>query len=97
MRSKIREALGDMPQIDEVKNLLQNKSKVDFYIFSTILHELIAFIFAVFDYYICLRIIQILSDTHKESANFFGQYTCKRFQDWNQIVKDYEKNNLFLA
>ncbi|XP_046913345.2 CDK5 regulatory subunit-associated protein 3 [Dermatophagoides farinae] len=76
IRNKIRLAIQDMPQIDEVRELLQRN---------------------VFDYYVCQRIIEILKNTDKSSKNIFGQYTSKRFQDWQEICKIYEKDNVYLA
>lgn len=51
----------------------------------------------VFDYHVCKRIVEILKNTDKDSKNIFGQYTSKRLLDWQEIVKLYEKDNLFLG
>lgn len=51
----------------------------------------------MFDYYVCKRIVEILKNTDKNSKNIFGQYTSKRFLDWQEIVKLYEKDNIFLG
>ncbi|UXI18417.1 hypothetical protein NH340_JMT04360 [Sarcoptes scabiei] len=76
IRSKIKLAIVDMPQIDEVEDLLRKN---------------------VFDYYVCQRVLEILKKTDRSSKNIFGQYTSKRFQDWQEILKLYEKDNIYLA
>ncbi len=53
--------------------------------------------FSVFDYYVCKRIVEILKKTDKDSKNIFGQYTSKRLLDWQEIVKLYEKDNVYLG
>lgn len=57
----------------------------------------ILFFHSVFDYYVCKHIIEILKNTDKSSKNIFGQYTSKRFQDWQEILKLYQKDNVFLG
>ena len=49
------------------------------------------------NYFQCLRIIEILKETEKESKNFFGSYGSQRMKDWQQIVKLYENDNIYLA
>lgn len=51
----------------------------------------------VFDYYVCKHIVEILKKTDKSSKNIFGQYTSQRMIDWQEIVKLYEKDNVFLG
>ena len=49
------------------------------------------------NYFHCLKIIEILKETEKESKNFFGSYGSQRMKDWQQIVKMYEGDNIYLA
>ncbi|XP_076813551.1 CDK5 regulatory subunit-associated protein 3-like [Clavelina lepadiformis] len=50
-----------------------------------------------FHYFKCLKIVNVLKDTEKDSKNIFGMYSSKRMKDWQEIVKLYEKENLHLA
>merc|ERR1712029_824080 len=43
------------------------------------------------------KIIDILKETEKDSKNFFGSYGSQRMKDWQQIVKMYEGDNIYLA
>ena len=49
------------------------------------------------NYFHCLKIVDILKDTEKDSKNFFGSYGSQRMKDWQQIVKMYESDNIYLA
>ena len=49
------------------------------------------------NYFHCLKIVDILKDTEKDSKNFFGSYGSQRMKDWQQIIKMYEENNIYLA
>ncbi|CAB3362430.1 Hypothetical predicted protein [Cloeon dipterum] len=49
------------------------------------------------DYWGCKGVIDVLRETEKDSKNFLGQYGSRRMKDWQEIVKSYEKDNLFLA
>lgn len=49
------------------------------------------------NYFHCQQIIEILKTTEKDSKNIFGSYTSQRMKDWNQVLKSYEKDNLFIA
>jgi len=49
------------------------------------------------NYFHCLKIIDILKETEKDSKNFFGQYGSKRMKDWKQIVSDYEADSIYLS
>jgi hypothetical protein len=35
--------------------------------------------------------------TNSEAKNFFGQYTNKIFKEWDDILKSYQHDNIFLA
>lgn len=49
------------------------------------------------NYFHCLKIIDILKETEKDTKNLFGRYGSKRMKDWQDVVKSYEKENLYLA
>lgn len=49
-------------------------------------------------YFNCLRIVEILKETEKDTRGFFGQYGSRRMNDWLKIVSAYQKDqNLYLA
>ncbi|CAF1226820.1 unnamed protein product [Adineta ricciae] len=49
------------------------------------------------DYFCCLKIVEILKETEKESKNMFGMYSSQRMKDWRTIVSNYEKNSVYLV
>lgn len=49
------------------------------------------------NYFHCLKIVDFLKDTEKDSKNFFGSYGSQRMKDWQQIVKMYQGDNIYLA
>jgi len=49
------------------------------------------------NYYHCLRIIEILKETEKDSKNLFGWYGSQRMKDWQEVVKLYANKNVGLA
>lgn len=49
------------------------------------------------NYFHCLRIVDILKETEAESKNIFGRYSSQRMKDWQEIVKLYEKENIYLG
>lgn len=49
------------------------------------------------NYYHCKEIIQILEQTEKDTRGIFGTYRSQRMKDWLQIVRLYEKDNVYLA
>ena len=49
------------------------------------------------NYFTCLKIVEFLKDTEKDSKNFFGSYGSQRMKDWQQIVKLYQGDNIYLA
>jgi hypothetical protein len=49
-------------------------------------------------YFDCPKIFELLKQANESDAkNIFGQYTSKRMKDWSDIMKQYEKDNIFLA
>lgn len=49
------------------------------------------------NYFHCLEIVNILKSTSAGEKNIFGQYSSQKMKDWNDIVKIYEKDGMFLA
>lgn len=49
------------------------------------------------NYYTCKQIVEILKQTEADSKNIFGYYSSQRMKDWQEIVKAYEKDNVYLA
>lgn len=48
-------------------------------------------------YFNCLKIVEILKETEKNSKNIFGMYSSQRMKDWNNVISLYQKNNIYLA
>ena len=38
------------------------------------------------NYYHCLKIVDILKETEKDSKNLFGFYGSQRMKDWQEVV-----------
>lgn len=49
------------------------------------------------NYFHCIKIIEILKETEADSRNLFGRYGSQRMKDWQDVVKSYERENLYLA
>ncbi|XP_075166512.1 CDK5RAP3 protein homolog isoform X2 [Haematobia irritans] len=49
------------------------------------------------NYYHCKEIIDILKQTEKDTKGLFGSYGSKRMKDWQEIVRLYEKDSIYLA
>lgn len=49
------------------------------------------------NYFHCQQIIDILKTTEADSKNVFGRYGSQRMKDWQEILKLYEKDSLYLA
>lgn len=49
------------------------------------------------NYFHCLKIVEILKETEADSKNLFGRYGSQRMRDWQEIVKLYERDNIYLA
>jgi len=49
------------------------------------------------NYFHCLKIVEFLKETEKDSKNFFGSYGSQRMKDWQQICKLYQGDNIYLA
>ncbi|KAK9299048.1 hypothetical protein QLX08_007798 [Tetragonisca angustula] len=49
------------------------------------------------NYFHCLKIVEILKETEADTKNVFGRYGSQRMKDWQEILRLYEKDNLYLA
>uniref|UniRef100_A0A1Q3FBF7 Putative cdk5 activator-binding protein n=1 Tax=Culex tarsalis TaxID=7177 RepID=A0A1Q3FBF7_CULTA len=49
------------------------------------------------NYFHCQQIIDILKTTEADSKNVFGRYGSQRMKDWQEILKLYERDSLYLA
>lgn len=76
IRNKINLAIQDMPEHEEITNLLSGSS----------IH-----------YFNCVKIVEILKETEKNSKNIFGMYSSQRMKDWSNIMSMYQKNNVYLG
>ncbi len=54
-------------------------------------------IFSDINYFHCLRIVELLKGTESGTKNFFGQYSSQRMKDWLEIIKLYEKDDVYLG
>ncbi|KZC07753.1 CDK5 regulatory subunit-associated protein 3, partial [Dufourea novaeangliae] len=52
---------------------------------------------AYINYFHCLKIVEILKETEADTKNVFGRYGSQRMKDWQDIVRAYEKDNVYLA
>lgn len=41
--------------------------------------------------------MEILKETEADSKNIFGFYSSQRMKDWQEIIKLYEKDNVYLG
>lgn len=53
--------------------------------------------FTDFNYFHCKEIIEILKNTEKDTKSVFGNYGSQRMKDWQEIVKLYEKDSIYLG
>jgi len=49
------------------------------------------------NYFVSLKIVEILKETEADSKNFLGMYGSQRMKDWRDIVSQYEGGNVYLA
>ncbi|KAL9706028.1 hypothetical protein quinque_009546 [Culex quinquefasciatus] len=49
------------------------------------------------NYFHCQQIIDILKTTEADSKNVFGRYGSQRMKDWQEILRLYERDSLYLA
>lgn len=96
IRSKINNAIKDMPEHEELVKLLSGARE---YTYSHILLNSLIIPPSLPDinYFHCLRIIEILKQTEADTKNVFGRYGSQRMKDWQDVVKVYEKDNAYLG
>ncbi|XP_055916052.1 CDK5RAP3-like protein [Eupeodes corollae] len=49
------------------------------------------------NYYHCKEIVEILKQTEKDTKSLFGSYGSQRMKDWQEIIRLYEKENIYLG
>lgn len=49
------------------------------------------------NYFHCQQIVDILKMTEKDSKNIFGSYSSQRMKDWFGVLKNYEKDSLYMG
>lgn len=49
------------------------------------------------NYFHCVKIVEILKETEKDTKNIFGRYGSQRMKDWQDIISSYQKDNIYLA
>nr|CAG4640940.1 EOG090X07S9 [Eulimnadia texana] len=49
------------------------------------------------NYFHCRQIVEILKETEADTKNLFGRYGSQRMKDWQDVLKSYEKDNIYLA
>lgn len=49
------------------------------------------------NYFHCFTIVDILKETEKDSKNILGWYGSQRMKDWQEVLRMYEKDNLYLV
>ena len=93
IRDKIKHAIQDMPPNEEITKLLIGSCM---YMLNYKLNY-DEFWCLDIDYYHCKRIVEILKETEADSKNIFGFYSSQRMKDWQEIIKLYEKDNVYLG
>ena len=53
--------------------------------------------FTDINYFHCLQIVEILKETEADTRSLFGRYGSQRMKDWQEVVRLYEKDNVYLA
>lgn len=84
---------------DWQKNILPVREKINNAIQDMPVHDGIAKLLSGshINYFHCVKIVDILKETEADSKNLFGRYGSQRMKDWQEIVKLYERDNLYLA
>lgn len=55
------------------------------------------YVLADINYFHCLQIVDILKTTEADTKSLFGRYGSQRMNDWQGIVRSYEKDSVYLA
>lgn len=81
------------------KGILAIREKINNAIQDMPAHESIAALLSgsYINYFHCLKIIEILKETEADTKNLFGRYGSQRMKDWQDVLRSYEKDNLYLA
>lgn len=53
--------------------------------------------FSDINYFHCKEIVEILKQTEKDTKSIFGSYGSQRMKDWQEILRLYERDNVYLA
>ncbi|KAL6437067.1 hypothetical protein ACFW04_004991 [Cataglyphis niger] len=54
-------------------------------------------LFTDINYFYCVKIVEILKETEADTKNLFGRYGSQRMKDWQEILRLYERDNVYLA
>uniref|UniRef100_A0A336LTA9 CSON004019 protein n=1 Tax=Culicoides sonorensis TaxID=179676 RepID=A0A336LTA9_CULSO len=49
------------------------------------------------NYFHCLQILEILKKTEADTKNVFGRYSSQRYTNWQEIIKAYERDSVYIA
>lgn len=66
-------------------------------IVSCFCNQLMWILFTDINYFYCVKIVEILKETEADTKNLFGRYGSQRMKDWQEIIRLYEKDNVYLA
>ncbi|XP_011703534.1 PREDICTED: CDK5 regulatory subunit-associated protein 3 [Wasmannia auropunctata] len=80
-------------------NILTIRQKINNAIQNMPAHDGIASLLsgAYINYFYCVKIVEILKETEADTKNLFGRYGSQRMKDWQEILRLYEKDNVYLA
>ncbi|KAG5311500.1 CK5P3 protein, partial [Acromyrmex insinuator] len=80
-------------------NILPIRQKINNAIQNMPAHDGIASLLsgAYINYFYCMKIVKILKETEADTKNLFGRYGSQRMKDWQEILRLYEKENVYLA
>nr|XP_012227194.1 PREDICTED: CDK5 regulatory subunit-associated protein 3 [Linepithema humile] len=80
-------------------NVLSIREKINNAIQDMPAHDGIATLLsgAYINYFYCVKIVEILKETEADTKNLFGRYGSQRMKDWQEILRLYEKDNVYLA
>lgn len=49
------------------------------------------------NYFHCQQIVDILKTTEKDTKSLFGSYSSQRMKNWQEVLKMYEKDNVYFG
>ncbi|KAG8236540.1 hypothetical protein J437_LFUL011317 [Ladona fulva] len=84
-------------QKDWQSKIIAIREKINSAIQDMPVHTGIAELLSDINYFHCKKIIEILRETEKDTKNIFGMYGSKRMKDWLEIVRLYERGDVYLA